>query len=202
MCWTTPPWPASSGYTATRPGDLTLFQNQADRWKTGPGLADAQRAGLAAYETLIAQLRQVNSDVLAVAAELSHGTIETVLAKSDLQLGMEAHCAGRPRSGPVLAHPIEGLGFYQTTIRRQLPGAGGTWSRSIARAPAAIACVPAAPGSALDSRSRTKGDLLPAPADVQLDAERPGQQRLQLRDVQDHRPALGRTTSATAGLPR
>ena len=40
-------------------------------------------------ETLIAQLRQVNSDVLAVAAELSHGTIETVLAKSDLQLGME-----------------------------------------------------------------------------------------------------------------
>ena len=71
-------------------GDLTLFQNQADRWKTDPGLTDAQRAGIAAYETLIAQLRQVNSDVLAVAAELSYGTIETVLAKSDLQLGMEA----------------------------------------------------------------------------------------------------------------
>ena len=71
-------------------GDLTLFQNQADRWNTGPGLADAQRTDLAAYETLIAQLRQVDSDVLAVAAELSHGTIETVLAKSDLQLGMEA----------------------------------------------------------------------------------------------------------------
>lgn len=55
-----------------------------------PGLTAAQRAGIAAYETLIAQLRQVNSDVLAVAAELSHGTIETVLAKSGLQLGMEA----------------------------------------------------------------------------------------------------------------
>ena len=25
-------------------GDLTLFQNQADRWKTGPDLTDAQRA--------------------------------------------------------------------------------------------------------------------------------------------------------------
>jgi hypothetical protein len=74
-----------------RPGrDLTLFQNQADRWKTDPGLTDAHRAGIAAYETLIAQLRQVNSDVLAVAAELSHGTIETVLAKSDLQFGVEA----------------------------------------------------------------------------------------------------------------
>ncbi len=71
-------------------GDLTLFQNQADRWKTDPGLTAAQRAGIAAYETLIAELRQVNSDVLAVAAELSRGTIETVLAKSDLQLGMEA----------------------------------------------------------------------------------------------------------------
>ena len=70
--------------------DLTLFQNQADRWKPDPGLTGAHRAGIAAYETLIAQLRQVNSDVLAVAAGLSHGTVETVLAKSDLQLGMEA----------------------------------------------------------------------------------------------------------------
>ncbi len=70
--------------------DLALFQNQADRWKTDPGLTDTWRAGIAAYETLIAQLCQVNSDALAAAAELSHGTIETVLAKSDLQLGMEA----------------------------------------------------------------------------------------------------------------
>jgi hypothetical protein len=68
----------------------TLFQNHANRWKTDPGLTDAHRAGIAAYETLIAQLRQVNSDVLAVAASLSYGTVETVLAKSDLQLGMEA----------------------------------------------------------------------------------------------------------------
>jgi hypothetical protein len=43
-----------------------------------------------------------------------------------------------------------------------------------------------------------QGGLLPAPADVRPDAERPGQQRLQLRDVQDHRPAPGRTTSAHA----
>jgi hypothetical protein len=69
---------------------LTLFQNQADRWKTDPGLTGAYRAGIAAYETLIAQLRQVNSDVLAVDAGLSHGTVETVLAKSDLLLGLEA----------------------------------------------------------------------------------------------------------------
>jgi hypothetical protein len=58
--------------------------------ETDPGLTGAHRAGIAAYETLIAQLRQVNSDVLAVSAGLSHGTIETVLAKTDLELGMGA----------------------------------------------------------------------------------------------------------------
>jgi hypothetical protein len=30
--------------------DLTLFQNQADRWKTDPGLTGAYRAGIAAYD--------------------------------------------------------------------------------------------------------------------------------------------------------
>ena len=68
-----------------------------DRWKTGPGLSDARRTGIAAYETLITQLRQLNSDVLAAAAELSRGTIETVLAKSDLELGIEA-LLRRPRT--------------------------------------------------------------------------------------------------------
>ena len=90
-------------------GDLTLFQNQACLRKTDPGLTGAQRAGIAAYETLIAQLREVNSDVLAVAAGLSDGTIETVLAKSGLQLGVEALRGGGPRSGPVWVHAIEGL---------------------------------------------------------------------------------------------
>jgi hypothetical protein len=47
-----------------------------------------------AGEALIAELRQVNSEVLAVAAELAHGTIETVLAKSDLELGIEALMRG------------------------------------------------------------------------------------------------------------
>ena len=75
-------------------GDLDLFQNQADRWKASPDLTEAQRAGIAAYEALIAQLRQVNSEVLAVAAELAGGTIETVLAKSDRELGIEALMRG------------------------------------------------------------------------------------------------------------
>ena len=74
--------------------DLDLFQNQAGKWKADPGLTSAQRAGVTAYETLITQLRQVNAEVLAVAGELSHGTIDTVLAKSDLELGIEALMRG------------------------------------------------------------------------------------------------------------
>jgi hypothetical protein len=97
MCWTTPPWPRAIRVHRDQAGDLALFQNQADRWKTDPGLTDAQRTEVAAYEKLIAQLREINSEVLAVAAELSHGTIETVLAKSDQQLGAEA-LLRRPRA--------------------------------------------------------------------------------------------------------
>ncbi len=74
--------------------DLDLFQNQAGRWKASPDITGTQRAGVTAYEALIAELRQVNSEVLAVAAELAHGTIETVLAKSDLELGIEALMRG------------------------------------------------------------------------------------------------------------
>ena len=57
-------------------------------------MTGAQQAGVTAYETLIAQLRQVNAEVLAVADEPSHGTIDTVLAKSDLELGIEALMRG------------------------------------------------------------------------------------------------------------
>ena len=56
--------------------DLDLFQNQAGRWKAAPGLAGAQRAGLAVYEALIAQLRQVNAEVLAVADGGSGGQVQ------------------------------------------------------------------------------------------------------------------------------
>lgn len=55
MCWTTPPWPRVIRVHRDQAGDLALFQNQADRWKTDPGLTDVQRTEVAAYEKLIAQ---------------------------------------------------------------------------------------------------------------------------------------------------
>jgi hypothetical protein len=76
-------------------GDLVYFQHQADKWKALPDLTAGQRARIAAYEALIAQLRQVNSEVLAAAGQLTRTTIEAVLAKSDLELGLEALLRGR-----------------------------------------------------------------------------------------------------------
>ena len=59
-----------------------------------PSPTAAQRDAAAGFEAAIGQLRQVNSEVLAAGEELSHGTIETVLAKSDLELGIEALARG------------------------------------------------------------------------------------------------------------
>jgi hypothetical protein len=75
-------------------GDLVYFQNQADKWKALPDLTAAQRAAVAGYEAALAQLRQVNSDVLAAADQLARITIEAVLARSDLELGLEALLRG------------------------------------------------------------------------------------------------------------
>ena len=74
--------------------DLVLFRNQADRWKAGPGLTVAQREAVAAYEAALVELCQLNTDVLAAAGQLSRTTIETILAKSDLELGIEALLRG------------------------------------------------------------------------------------------------------------
>jgi hypothetical protein len=75
-------------------GDLVYFQNQADNWKALPDLTAAQRAAVVGYEAALAQLRQVNSDVLATADQLTRTAIEAVLAKSDLELGLEALLRG------------------------------------------------------------------------------------------------------------
>jgi hypothetical protein len=69
----------------------------------GPGLAAARRAEAAAYEKLVAGLRELNGEVLGVAAGLSHGTIETVLAKSGLQPRAEALLRVRGPAGPSLS---------------------------------------------------------------------------------------------------
>ena len=78
----------------TRPVTWTCSRIRPTGGKQAQTSSRPSGAGIASYEALIAQLRQVNSEVLAVAAELASGTIETVLAKSDLELGIEALTRG------------------------------------------------------------------------------------------------------------
>lgn len=75
-------------YTEQRE-DLWLFEEQVRRWQTLE-LDDVRRATVAELAGKVARLREVNAAVLALAAELKKGTIETVLAMSDLELGLAA----------------------------------------------------------------------------------------------------------------
>jgi hypothetical protein len=85
----------------------------------GPGLAAARRAEAAAYEKLITGLRDLNGEVLAVAAGLSHGTIETVLAKSDLRPGAEAPLGGRAPSADRQARGRKGSLWQLSPLRAE-----------------------------------------------------------------------------------
>ena len=72
----------------TQRNDFGLFDEQLQRWAALP-LSDQQRREV---ERLIEQmrlLRENNEQVLTLARELSTGTIDKVMAKSDVALGLE-----------------------------------------------------------------------------------------------------------------
>lgn len=68
---------------------LGVFAEQLARWRNEYP-TDAQRRELDRLEGQLERLRAVLSAILELAAELKQGTIERVLAKSDLELGIEA----------------------------------------------------------------------------------------------------------------
>ena len=84
-------------WTKTRTDLLELFTEQGRRWQDlerdfDPGLgADVDR-----YVTLVAEETAIVEQILALADELTAWTIEALLAKSDLEVGLEA-IFGRPR---------------------------------------------------------------------------------------------------------
>ncbi len=73
----------------TQSEDFWVFEEQLRRWQAGD-LTAKSRAEVTRLQSQMARLRQINSDVLALAEELSKGTIEKQLAKSDFELGLEA----------------------------------------------------------------------------------------------------------------
>ena len=68
--------------------DFWIFEEQLRRWQALK-LTTHQRTEIKRLQDQMARLRQINSDVLALAEELSKGTIERQLAKSDFELGLE-----------------------------------------------------------------------------------------------------------------
>ena len=59
-----------------------------------PGLTPAQRGAVQEYEGAIGELRRLNAEVLAAAQQLKPLTIEALLAKSDLEVCIEALLRG------------------------------------------------------------------------------------------------------------
>lgn len=80
----------------TQCNDFGLFDEQLRRWQAGPLTIDQRRE----VERLVEQMRLLkenNEQVLTLARELSKGTIDKVMAKSDVELGLEMLMKGWPK---------------------------------------------------------------------------------------------------------
>lgn len=76
--------------------DLWLFDGQLSRWKA-LNLPPSQRQKVNRLAAQIPTIREGITANLALAEELKGGTIETVMAKSDLGLGLEVLLGKRKR---------------------------------------------------------------------------------------------------------
>jgi hypothetical protein len=70
-------------------GNLRLFEEQLTRWKR-ESLTAGQRQEVEELSDALVRLRAVLDSILSLASELSRGTIDKVLAKSDFKVGVEA----------------------------------------------------------------------------------------------------------------
>ncbi len=74
-------------YTAQR-DDLWMYEEQLRRWRAGT-LTAAQRGDVERLAGQLGRLRAVIDKILALMDELKGGTIEKMMAKSDLEVGLE-----------------------------------------------------------------------------------------------------------------
>lgn len=68
--------------------EVRLYAEQLSRW-SGLNLTPAQRQEVHRLSEQIPRIRELIRAILALAAELKGGTIEAVLGKSDLEVGLE-----------------------------------------------------------------------------------------------------------------
>ena len=72
-----------------------LFEQQLRRWRNS-GLTVDQKRDVARLEGQVLCLRRGLTTILALAAEIRQGTIDRVMDKSDLELGLEVLLGIRP----------------------------------------------------------------------------------------------------------
>jgi hypothetical protein len=90
MSWRTPRSRGSRWVYTEQADDLTLSEEQGEKWGRLPDLSPSRRQKLQILNEQPAQLRELNKKVLALADELAKGTIDTVMAASDAELGPAA----------------------------------------------------------------------------------------------------------------
>jgi len=76
-------------FSQTREDFVTLWAVQGQRW-ADLDLDEATRRQVEQFQTLVARGVGLVEEILTLAEQLRTGTIETVMAKSDLHLGLEA----------------------------------------------------------------------------------------------------------------
>jgi len=75
-------------YTEQRE-DLSMYEEQLRRWRHTP-LTDPQRREVDRLGTQLVRLRSTITEILTIAEEVKSQTIEKLLAKSDIEVGLEA----------------------------------------------------------------------------------------------------------------
>jgi hypothetical protein len=73
--------------------DAEMFAEQGRQW-AAEGITPAQRDQVERYAALAAELQRETTAILALADELAKGATETVLTKSDIELGIETFLRG------------------------------------------------------------------------------------------------------------
>lgn len=71
-----------------------MFREQLERWHR-TGLTTYEREEIDRLSAQLERLRMALTNILALADELKEGTIDKVLAKSDLELGIEVLLRGK-----------------------------------------------------------------------------------------------------------
>ena len=93
--WTRPPWRACGGSYSEQAEDVELYAEQLRRWQTG-SLSLTQRQEVDRLAGQVEQWRSAVAAVLELADDLKDNTIESLLRKSDLEVGLEALLGQEP----------------------------------------------------------------------------------------------------------